>query len=56
MKKKLSMKKTNSIFLFLMQSYVDFGTIPRNLENFTQTCMDNGLDNGQNEGLTSFFV
>ena len=46
------MKKTiyeETIFysLFLMQSYGDFGLIPRKCANSSLTCMDNRLDNGQ---------
>ena len=40
----------------LMQSYGDFGLIPRNIANSSSTCVDNSLDYGQNEVLTSFSV
>ena len=49
MKKKLSMKKTNSIFLFLMQSYGDFQQIPRKCANSSSTCVDKRLIFGQIE-------
>jgi hypothetical protein len=32
-----------------MQSYGDYGLIPRNYAKSSSTCVDNGLDNGQNE-------
>ena len=50
MKKKLSMKKTNSIF-FLMQSYGEFGLIPRNCVNSSSTCVDNDPNFGQIEEM-----
>ncbi len=40
-------EKTNSIILFLMQSYGEFGLIPRNCAISSSTCMDNGLNFGQ---------
>ena len=43
-------KKLTSIFL-LMQSYGEFQQIPRKSTNSFSTCMDNGLDNGQNEEM-----
>ena len=41
MKKKLSMmKQLLSLFILLMQSYGDFGLIPRNCAISFSTCMD----------------
>ena len=47
MKKKLFMKRLTLFFLFLMQSYGEFGLIPRNCAISSSTCMDNGLNFGQ---------
>ena len=41
MKKKLfMMKQLLSLFIMLMQSYGDFGLIPRNQANYSSTCVD----------------
>ncbi len=56
MKKKLSMKKTNSIFLFLMQSYGDFGLIPNKYAISSSTCMDKRPIFGQIMEIPSIIV
>lgn len=49
------MKKTNSIFI-LMQSYDEFGLIPRNIANSSQTCVDKHPVFGQIKGYVRFSV
>ena len=44
-------RKTNFYFLFLMQSYGDFGLIPRNFAKSSPTCVDNGTNFGQIEEI-----
>ena len=53
MKKKTINEKTNSIFLFLMQSYGDSTQIPRNFTDSSQTYMDNRLVLGQTREIAS---
>ena len=53
--KKLSMKKTNSIFI-LMQSYDEFGLIPRIFANSSLTCVDKHPVFGQIKGYVRFSV
>jgi hypothetical protein len=48
MKKKLSMmKQLLSLLFLLMQSYGEFGLIPRNIANSSQTCVDKRPNNRQ---------
>ena len=53
MKKKTINEKTNSIFLFLMQSYGDSMQIPRNVTDSSQTYMDNRQILGQTREIAS---
>jgi len=49
MKKKLSMmKQLLSLLFLLMQSYGDFGLIPRNFANSSSTYVDKRPNSGQN--------
>ena len=41
------MKKKTNFYFLLMQSYDDFGLIPRNFANSSSTCVDNGPNFGQ---------
>ena len=43
------MKKKTNFYFLLMQSYDDFGLIPRNFANSSSTCVDNGPNFGQIE-------
>ena len=47
MKKKTINEKTNSIILFLMQSYGDSNQIPRKSPDSSLTCMDKHQTFGQ---------
>ena len=53
MKKKTINEKTNSIILFLMQSYGDSKQVPRNFTDSSQTYMDNRLILGQTREIAS---
>ena len=53
MKKKTINEKTNSIFLFLMQSYGDSKQVPRNFTESSQTYMDNRQILGQTREIAS---
>ena len=41
------MKKKTYFYFLLMQSYGDFGLIPRNIANSSLTCVDNDPNFGQ---------
>jgi hypothetical protein len=43
------MKKKTNFYFLLMQSYDDFGLIPRKCANSSLTCVDNGPNFGQIE-------
>ncbi len=55
MKKKTINEKTNSIILFLMQSYGDSNQIPRKSPDSSLTCMDKRQTFGQMGEKPSYY-
>ena len=47
LKESYEKEKLTSIFILLMQSYGEFGQIPRNILKSSPTCVDNGTNFGQ---------